>query len=229
MSSDEAAIASEIDTRELRRYVEYLQGLMLGDSSKPWLDHARECSLIRDNSRQRLATRYGQEGVREWDRLITEFKPQTKYDCASSHLIFRPLLEEIVEIATSLGLGTRQPVSFASSPSIEPTLWNRSTDGVHIIFAGTGFSAFCNYWAKVLATLSHEAVRHTGGPEAADQKAFRAILRNRPDILWPPVRLALYYGVTGTVLGFGPMADPMPSLPFRIEYVEAMEVFALGI
>jgi hypothetical protein len=213
---------NDIDFAELERYVQYLQRQLVTPGSEAWSAHERVREWVTAN---RASLRgllpsgsTADEITDEYVRFVTEFEHSGPYDSASASAIFAPLMGRIIAANRTTGLRTVRPIRLVDSPAIEATPFSRSTDGVHIIFAGHGTFSFCNYWAKLFVSLGEAQAR---GKERSFSSLTIEAIRNAS-------KLALYYAHTGTVLGFGILESPHRLLPLRVAYLQAMELFCLG-
>lgn len=213
---------NDIDFAELERYVQYLQKQLVTPGSEAWSDHelVREwVSANRAKLRALLPSASTADQITdEYVRFVTEFECSGPYDSASASAIFGPLMDRIIAANRTAGLRTVRPISLVNSPAIEATPFSRSTDGVHIIFAGHGTFSFCNYWAKIFVSLGEAQAR-------SKERSFSGLAI---DAIRNASKLALYYACTGTVLGFGILESPHRLLPLRVAYLQAMELFCLG-
>ncbi len=208
-----------LDLAELERYIQYLQRQLLTPGTEAWFQHERfkEAILARPPSADALPLG-NQEMVDEYLRYIAEFQPTGPFDSASANAIFQPLMDAVVTAGRAAGFRTGRAITLATSTAIEATPYTRSTEGVHIIFLGAGTYAYCNYWAKVFASLTMgKPVRKTSGSVPLTFEAIR-----------DAARLALYYASMDTVLGFGVLESKRQWAPFRLEYLRAMELFVVG-
>lgn len=220
----ETRMSLEIDLSELERYKQYLQRQIATPGTEEWLSHERykEHVLLNKSALgNQLPEGLRQELVEDFVRQIQDFAPSGPYDSATAAAVFQPLMRLVVEAAGRLGLRTSRQVMLASSPAIEPTPYTRSTDGVHIILIGQATSAFCNYWAKILVSLTNGRPVAPKGQKLSSSRLTLEAVRDA-------TRLALYYAITGTVLGFGVLPSDPNVMVFRMEYVQAMEIFVLG-
>lgn len=215
-------MAGDIDFDELARYVAYLQQQLATPGTEAWFDHERIrewVKLRKDTLGESIPAESRAELVEEYVQAIDAFKPTGPYDSASARAIFEPLMDRVVEAAKAAGFRTSRAVTLHVSPAIEATPYTISTDAAHVIFAGPGTYMFCNYWGKIFTSLI------TGTPVA---KRGRASLPLTLQAIAQASKLGTYYALTGTVMGFGVMPSDPRALQFRGEYVQSMELFALG-
>jgi hypothetical protein len=215
-------LVADIDFDEFYRYVAHLQRQLVTEGTELWFDHQRTREYVnarRATIGESIPIEARAELVDEYVRTINAFKPSGPYDSASAAAIFQPLLERVLKAAKKSNFRTSRMVTLVTSPAIEATPYTISTEAAHVIFAGPATFLFCNYWAKVFASL-------TTGQSISQQG--RGSLRLTLEAITDASRLAVYYAMTGTLMGFGVMLSEAGALAFRMEYVEAMELFALG-
>lgn len=161
--------------------------------------------------------------------IVENFSPRNNFDDPSTHAIFRPIFDDLVESATKLGIRPIRGVELIASTSISPTPLARPTTTTHQLFVGPGTSSFCNYWAKAY-TASIKALERSGNPADRVETAteFMERIAGEPDGLFLACRLSIYYALFSTVLGFGTVTQPSEYTPYRLQLLRAMELFALG-
>lgn len=216
-----------INHTELARFVEYLQRSLLKDGTEAIFNnelHQENATKGLPYLRQLAAD---DEVIDQYVRRVLDFQPETAYETVHSHHIFRPILDEALTTAREAGFTLKKPVTISDSTLLEVSPLSRPSQDVHIILAGRGTYAFCNYWAKALTLFIHgaEPVIGRGVWTPADiAEAFR----QQPVLLLAPLRLAVYQALTGSLIGFGRLASPNEQLAFRMELVNAMETFVIA-
>jgi hypothetical protein len=87
---------------------------------------------------------------------------------------------------------------------------------------------FCNYWAKAFTALIRNvaSVRPTQPLESADE--LTRVVANESESIRLATRLAAYYAVAGTLLGFGEVHQPRDFITYRVQLVRSMEIFVVG-
>lgn len=215
-------MADEIDFEEFRRYVEYHQRQLATPGTETWFDHER---ILESVSRRKatlgdsIPAESRAEVVEQYVQAIDAFKPSGPYDTASARAIFDPLMDRIVQAAKVAGFRASRMITLHPSPAIEATPYSIATEAAHVIFVGPGTFMFCNYWAKIFTSLiTGTRVPHRG----------RGSVPLTVEAIVQAAKLGTYYALTGTVMGFGVMPSDPSALAFRSEYLQAMELFALG-
>lgn len=223
--SGERVPGDEVDRAELERYVRHLQRQVQTEGTEEWFSHERHKAWIATNRArvgESLPERDRAAAVESYVNYLEQFNAASPHDDATAAAIFQPLMKEVIDAAQQLGLRTRRAVVLACSPSIETTPFTLPSAGDHILLVGTATSAFCNYWAKIFVSLVH------GQPVHRRAESGPIPSRMTLEAVSNAVKLALYYGYTGTVLGHGALwSDPQWFAP-RMEYVTAMEMFVLS-
>ena len=217
------------------RYREALQNSLLTEGWAEAFDESRLRAWVQRNSQklraQAKATNENCTPTLEehFTRMVEEFKPKTKFDLPMTEAIFRPIFNEIENSAKSIGLHPIRKVELVTSTSISPSPFARPTTGTHQLFVGPGTSAFCNYWSKAYTAIV-KAIASAGPPYEAVKSSkdlIHRIKHNQEGIVFA-ARLALFFSVFDTVLGFGEYKQPHSFLRYRIELLRAMEAFALA-
>lgn len=226
--------SAEIDDHH--RYREMLQRSLLTSGWETAFEARRFSEWARDN-RERLADHaravLGGNGPSAWETHVTEiferFVPRTQYELPTTEAIFRPLFDAVLECAEAIGLPPIRNVELVTSTSISPSPFARPTSDVHQLFIGPGTSMFCNYWAKAFNAVV-TSIRAQGPPFPRVQSAsdLNVHLSRDPRGLMLATRLALYYAATGSLIGFGEIAEPPGSYLYRTQLLSAMEVFVVS-
>jgi hypothetical protein len=214
------------------QYREWLQKSLLTDGWEQAFDHHRLTEWVRNNREILMEMAQNcagdEETVRQYESVVHDFCPSTQYDLPTTEAIFRPLFDEVVECARETGLKSVRDVELLTSTSISPTPYAMPTTGTHQLFIGPGTSAFCNYWAKAYTAIV-KAISAGGDTQPImSSDDLRSRLSRDPSGISLAVRLALYFSMTGSVMGFGVVEQPPDYYPYRLELLQSMEVFALS-
>ena len=217
---------------ESNQYREWLQKSLLTEGWEAAFDHQQLTNWVRNN-RALLMTMarscHGNEvTVKQYESVVHDFSPRSKYDLPTTEAIFRPLFDEIVECAKETGLKSVRDVELVTSTSISPTPFALPTSGTHQLFIGPGTSAFCNYWAKAYTAIVKAISARGDTQPIMSSEDLRSRLSRDPSGISLAVRLALYFSVTGSLLGFGVVDQPPDYYPYRLELLKSMEIFALS-
>jgi hypothetical protein len=217
---------------ELVRYIEHLQRQIMDQDYAECFNPARFVQWLESNSPsvQRLLERHRASDstlITEYMKSVCDFNPQFKYDSAHSTSVFLRILRKVEVACAALNVNPKRPVILVPSTAIGLSPMARPSSGEHLLFAGLGTMAFCNYWAKaygrLLSDFSQRAL-----PETLDNTDLAMLARSFPEHILLPSRLLLRYGYFGTLLGLGELqVDPLHD-GLRVELLEAMEMFAIG-
>jgi hypothetical protein len=120
---------------ESNQYREWLQKSLLTEGWEAAFDHQQLTNWVRNN-RALLMTMArschgNEETVKQYESVVQDFSPSTKYDLPTTEAIFRPLFDEIVECAKETGLKSVRDVELVTSTSISPTPFALPTSGTH--------------------------------------------------------------------------------------------------
>jgi hypothetical protein len=215
---------------ELMRYVSHLQQSLVNTEVPVTFDQATMVSLVIENA-DRLREIASYRGALTGSEIETHFldiiayEPETKFQTAYSAAIFKPQVEEIAALATELGIGLARPILVANLPDIGIGPLSRPSSEAPMIFAGLGTSTFCNYWAKIYSTLFSGLA--TSGLDGQVNRAQDA-LSQMPMLVAQASKISIYYAYTGTTLYFGAMREPASAHGYRVELLNAMEIFVLS-
>lgn len=214
---------------EHQRYVEYFQRQLMRDGSesfwygqKDWFDKNR--SAIAE---QYLQFSKGDEGrALGLAQAVMSHDDQGEYDNFFANQIFAPLVKKVLEICEEGSFAPRLPVRFVNSPGVEPSPAALPSSFEHVLFAGQGTFAFCNYWAKVFSS----AMAEVGELPKEEHKSPDAVIAKLREgrVLIDAVRLAVRYAQVESLLGFGRVEQPKELMGFRVLLLNAMEVFIVG-
>lgn len=216
---------------ELQRYIEHLQRQMRTEWADTVLNrHSGTDRGISDEKLQKVAADVGgghelaQEAAKY---LSSESHTDSDYDSPVARRIFSPLLEKVLSAAAKLGLGLSREVILANSTDAHPTSSSVPSSHKHLLFAGAGTYAFCNYWAKVVANVALACNEEFGGV-AMTRSRLRRLWHRDVDLIATPLRLAVYCRLLGSVIGFGRLPTTPAVTGFRVELLSAMETFAVA-
>jgi len=216
------------------RYIEYLQeGLLAPGWDGPFDSKAIREWYAKNGFRQsrvgKTSIAQGQEDlVLHLERFAREFEPGTRFERFETETIFEPLLERVKQAAQAPGLKPGRGIRIATSTEIGATALARPTSDEHLLFIGPGTWAFCNYWAKAVTAVVRTIARARPNEHIGAVEDFEACLKTDPSGLVLSGRLALYYGIFGTLLGFGEVEQPQDYLSYRLTLLDAMETFVVS-
>lgn len=220
---------SVTDDQERERYIEYLQGTLVREGSEEFLRGQREWF---EKNRERIAQRYEEIGdptgrfSRDLAAAARAHADRGEYDSFVSRQIFEPILAKVLAISKEMGFTPKLPVRFANSPAIEPSPAALLSTSEHILFAGQGTFAFCNYWGKVFSTAMVE-ISELPKRKRRSTPEVLAKLRNG-QVLIDATRLAVSYAMTESLAGFGKIEQRPDIHGVRVLLVNAMEVFIVA-
>jgi hypothetical protein len=216
------------------RYVEYLQRQTLDEDWRPAFDSSKWMDWVAKN-RERLEKMsqctVGADGpslVTHFERSVQGFIPTTPFEVPATKAIFEPILLEVTQAAAKLGIRPVRPIEIATSTDSCASPASRPTTEDHLLFIGLGTSSFCNYWAKCITAVARAIVPAIGFKRVEFAKDLEIVLRQDPSGILLAARLCLYYAVFGTMIGFGEVQQPDTYLPYRLQLLHAMEVFAIA-
>ena len=134
---------------ELQRYIAYLQQ---SRSTPGWQvpnDPQRLRGwIIQNRARMEdLAAKFGgdAEVVNEFERQLSEFQPASEFDAFTAKAIFEPVLREVLAAASECSLAPSRKVVFCNDTDVSPSAAVIPSSSEHLLFAGVGTYAFCNY------------------------------------------------------------------------------------
>ena len=216
---------------ELRRYIDYLQRNLLSEGSEAAHDPTRYMTWISAN-RGRLIEIASNSGasadlVDEMEAQLAEHKPMSSFDSVVARSIFQPMVDDVLLASEALGMRPQRPVIFANSTDVGPSAAARPSSGEHLLFAGAGTFAFCNYWAKLIAQISVQFHAQFGGLRMTRDRLLKSAAMERGPFV-DACRLVLYCGQAGSAIGFGEVVTSVPSNAFRMELLCAMELFVVA-
>lgn len=218
-----------MDHLERQRYIEYFQRQLLPDGGdsfwqghKAWFDANR--SVLAE---QYLSVSKKPDGnAQALAAAVLAHQDQGEYDNFLAKQIFEPLVRKALEICEEDGFAPRNPVKFVNSPGFEPSAAAIPSSGEHLIFAGQGTFAFCNYWSKIFSSAIVEVGELPDEERVSPDAAITKLRQGR--VLLDAAQLALHYACFDSLLGFGQLKQPQELLGGRVMLVNAMEIFVVG-
>lgn len=205
------------------RYVQYLQEQLLSDDHwRPVLDR------LRVQPPPSIPAQVRDVGLREMLQRWSSFEPSTRYDLPATHAIFQPILDDVAVAAATIGVLPVANTRLATSTEMAAGPISRPGTGGHLLFVGPGTSAFCNYWAKVIAWHLDSLAQAIGHRPIAGRAETRVALRLDARPLEFALKLALRYARDASVVGFGTIDLPETANGVRNELLTGMETFALA-
>ncbi|ENV09363.1 hypothetical protein F966_02020 [Acinetobacter higginsii] len=212
---------------ETFRYINYLQSTLVREGSeeflisyKQWFEKNRE-SFAQDFIRMTSSN-----STNKHSAAVLEYKAQGEYDDFFSRQIFEPLLTKVMAIASQHGLAPKLPVHFSNSPNIEPSPAALPSNSEHILFAGQGTFSFCNYWAKVFSTAIFEVASLSKNKQKNESNVIDQLQNSH--VINDAALLASCHAITGSLVGFGKLEQPVNLNKLRVELLTAMEVFIIA-
>jgi hypothetical protein len=218
------------DSDDTKRYIEYFQQAMLAPGTERRFDHAftREwlasSRVVRAEMAKRVAPKDYDQLLAEFEGAAAAFVPKTRYDTFSANMIFSSIVTLVNDASAELGIRLKRPVVLAASTTLAATPMAMPSQDQHLLFAGEGTFAFCNYWAKMWSEL-YGSLAQAHGTARMDGNKVKETLLSNPKLLALPTTMALYYASTGTMVGYGPLVRWGP---LRMELLQAMEVFVIA-
>ena len=210
---------------ELVRYIEYLQGQLV----TPGWEAIRNVEAYRTfvRSRPAIATGVPEQVWNEYRDLICEFQPRTQFDSPTTRAVFEPILRDVMEAATQLGVATKRPVHLVNSTDISATPLSIPSSDSHLLFAGLGTMSFCNYWAKAFTKVVAYFVKDHGPVSMTSALLKETFVRHRESIVLP-VKLCAFHSYFRTLVGFGEVGVEPGNDMCRMLLVDAMELFVVA-
>lgn len=214
---------------EDKRYVEYLQRQLQREGSeqyfaghKAWFDSNR-VSLAEQYRSLNLAKDSSAGGLAQ---ALLDHTGQGPHEDFFASQIFEPLLQKALRICRKGNIAPKLPVRFANSPGFEPSPAAVPSTVEHLLFAGQGTFAFCNYWAKVFSS----AIAEVGSLPRMQRRSPKAAIAKLREgkTLSDATRLALRYALTDSLVGFGRIEQPKELHASRVLLINAMEIFIVG-
>ena len=216
------------------RYIEYLQQQTLDEDWRPAFDSSKWMDWVAKN-RERLEKMsqftVGADRtslITHFERSVQGFIPTTPFEVPTTKAIFEPILLEVTQAAAKLGIRPVRPIEIATSTDSCASPASRPTTEDHLLFIGLGTSSFCNYWAKCITAVARAIAPAIGFKRVESAKDLEIVFRQDPSGILLAARLCLYYAVFGTMFGFGEVQQPDTYLPYRLQLLHAMEVFAVA-
>lgn len=222
-------MTSQSFSDESQRYLEYLQRTLVREGSedflrgqKQWFEKNRE-SIAREYERVTDPTK--QKGSALAASVMT-YADEGEYDDFFSRQIFEPLLAKVLAIASGMGVAPKLPVRFANSPGVDPSAAALPSTAEHVLFAGLGTTAFCNYWAKVFSTAIAEVSTLSKKKRQSTPELIKK-LRAGP-VIMDAARLVGRYALSESLVGFGKLEQRAEVHSVRVLLLNAMEVFVVA-
>lgn len=216
---------------EFRRYIEFLQRNLLTSGFEKAHDTAAFRRWVANNRRQLdvIAPHSGgtAETVDEMERALAQYAPESVFDSFTAEGVSGPILARVLSAASDNGLAPLRDILFANSTDVSPSAAARPSSAEHLIFAGVGTFAFCNYWAKIIAGIAH-TFHMKFGRTAMTAASLREVFSSETPLIVEAVRLALYCKYLGSAVGYGQMKGAVATAAFRLELLGAMETFVVG-
>lgn len=214
---------------ENQRYIEYFQRQLAPEGSDAFWKGRK---VWFEENRVELSEQLHSLSKSDGDRLqtlatsILKHEDQGEYDSFFAKEIFEPLVEIALDICKKNKIELKNPVKFVNSPGLDPSPVALASSAEHLLFAGQGTFSFCNYWSKVFSSAIAEVAElpeeERNSPEAIVQKLLQG------NVIMDAARLSLRYAHSGSLVGFGRMAQDDDLTAFRTLLVNAMEIFAIG-
>jgi len=218
---------------DLHRYIEFLQRQLLTPGWEAFFDpHLMKTWLAKsaDATNAALPPQYGggTSPVAHLEKLVNSFQPTTAFDSPQTEAIFGPILEMVKRAAEEINVRVHRPIHIVTSTSVTPSPAARPTEGPHFLFIGLGTSSFCNYWAKAFTAIVKALEKQNPLRRVAAAQDVEPVLRSDPSGVVLAGRLALAYGIYGSLIGFGQVNEPLDYWPYRKQVLDSMEVFVVG-
>lgn len=217
------------DEKENQRYVEYLQRQLVRGDSEDYLDGLKEWfkeNRVAISERYRELESESTSRARTLADAVLIHEDQGDYDFFLSRQIFEPLLAKTLKICQQSGIAPELPVKFANSPGVDPSPTALPSMDEHILFAGPGTFAFCNYWSKIFSTALYEV----GQIPRRKQKNLAVVLQKlrSGQVLIDATHLAVHYAMSRSLLGYGKLDQSEELHRVRVMLVNSMEVFIVA-
>jgi hypothetical protein len=218
---------------DFHRYIEYLQRQLLIPGWEDFFDPQRMKTWLTQN-----ADKFKVGGVRQYggttspaahlEKILHTFQPKTAFDSPQTEAIFGPILEKVKRAAEEINIRVHRPIHIVTSTSVSASPAARPTEGPHFLFVGLGTSSFCNYWAKAFTAIVKALGRHDPFRRFTRAEDVEAVLRTDPSGVILAGRLALSYGMYGSLMGFGEVNEPADYWSYRMQVLSSMEMFVVS-
>jgi len=159
---------------------------------------------------------------------MLSFKPDSAYDNYFSKTFYTSKVDQIKKTAKKIGIELQREIIIENSTCISPSPSARPSEGAHILFAGPGTMAFCNYWAKGISSLAMGISYTLKGKRAESKESVNDCFKANPAPVILCSKLALYYGFFGTLIEYGQVNIRPSFVALRNELLDAMETFIVG-
>jgi hypothetical protein len=215
--------------RENQRYIEYFQRQLALEGADNFWQGQNEWF---EKNRSAIAERCLSFSREAGDRLqvlaesVLAHENQDEYENFFAKQIFEPLVQDALEICEQNGIAPRNPIRFVNSPGLDPSPVALPSTAEHLLFAGQGTFAFCNYWSKVFSSAIAEVAELPTEERSSPEAAIEKLRQGR--VLQDATELAIRYAECDSLLGFGRIEQPSELLAFRVMLLNAMEIFAIG-
>lgn len=216
---------------ELHRYIEYLQKSRSSDVWQAAHDTQKYREWITTN-RQRLeqiAFDVGStsEAVDDFEKQLAAFAPSSQFDSFTARAIFQPILAEVLAAARESSLAPTRNIVFCNDTDVSPSASVIPSSSEHLLFAGVGTYAFCNYWAKAISGITTSYAKQFLTPSFTAER-LQELWQRESEPLITAAKLAVYCRMFGSAVGFGVMPGRRSEAAFRLELLHAMETFAIA-
>jgi len=220
---------------DLHRYMEFHQRQLLSPGWEAFFDpQLMKTWLARNVDKLNVDLVLQYDGTTSpaahLENLLHTFQPKTAFDSPQTQAIFQPILEKVKGAAEEINVRVRRPIEIVTSTSVGASAATIPTgaDGPHFLFVGLGTSSFCNYWAKAFTAIVKALARPNPWYRFTRAEDVAAVLRFDPSGIVLAGRLALAYGMYGSLIGFGQVNQPPDYLSYRLQVLSAMEVFIVA-
>jgi hypothetical protein len=223
----------QLTVDDLVAYVEFCQRQLLTPGAEDVFNAALATRALKSKADRVRGMSQEQTGDSDaFECLLAmheNFRPETQYEVPQTSAIFEPLFSEIRETAERCGIRPLRDVRIATSTEMSATPYARpSPNGEHLLFIGLGTSTFCNYWAKAYTALLHVLANSNPGGRCTGRKTLEDAFRKDPRPLSLMQKLAFYYAAHGSLIGFGEVRQPADHLGYRLQLLQAMELFVVA-
>lgn len=220
------------ENNDLHRYIEFLQRQLLTPGWEAFFDpHLMKAWLAKNAGAPNAAFpqyRGATSPVAHLEELSHTFQPTTAFDSPETQAIFAPILEKVKRAGEEINLRVHRSIQIVTSTNISPSPVARPAEGPHFLFIGLGTSSFCNYWAKAFTAIVKVLEKQNLARRFACAEEVESALRSDPSGVVLAVRLALAYGIHGSLIGFGQVNEPVQHWAYRKQLLDSMEVFVVG-
>jgi hypothetical protein len=220
---------------DLHRYIESLQRQLMTPGWEDFFDpQLMKAWLVKNGDKLNVYSASQYDGTTSpaarLEELVNSFQPKTAFDSPQTQAIFEPILEEVKRAAKDMNIQVQRPIQIVTSTSAGVSPATRPTGGnaPHFLFVGLGTSSFCNYWAKAFTAIVKALAKPNPSRRFTQAEEVEAVLKSDPSGVVLAGRLALAYGVYGSLIGFGQVNEPADYWPYREQVLNSMEVFVVA-